>query len=93
MQYHQMLKEKHEAEAKSAAEAARKKREMESKVNVEKQKVDDVKAKELAAEKAARELLEMEEKSQADSKKAFKGGDGASGLKKGFLNSGSGKKK
>lgn len=92
MQYHQMLKEKHETEAKNAAEAARKKREIESKVNVQQQEVDDVKAKELAAEKAAQELLKMEER-QAATKKAFKGGDGSSGLKKGFLNASSGKKK
>jgi hypothetical protein len=50
MQYHQMLKDKHEAEAKAAAEAARKKREMELKVQSEQQKIDDVKARELAAE-------------------------------------------
>lgn len=93
MQYHQMLKEKHEAEAKSAAEAARKKKELESKVAVvETKKEDDVKARELAAEKAAEELLKMEER-QTATKKAFKGGDGSSGLKKGFLNSNSGKKK
>jgi hypothetical protein len=83
-----MLKEKHETEAKNAAEAARKKREIEAKVNAEKKHVDDAMAKELAAEKAAQELLKMEER-QTESKKAFKG----DGLKKGFLNASAGKKK
>jgi hypothetical protein len=85
MQYHQMLKDKHEAEAKVAAEAAKKKREIDLKVHSEQQKVDDVKARELAAEKAAQELLEMEERGAAaeSSKKAFTSG---SGMKKGFLN-------
>jgi peptidoglycan hydrolase CwlO-like protein len=88
MQYHQMLKDKHETEAKNAAEAARKKREIEGKVNAEKRKIDDAKAKEDSAEKAVQELLKAEERQQ-DSKKAFKG----EGIKKGFLNANAGKKK
>lgn len=91
MQYHQMLKQKHETEEKQAAEAAKKRKEIEFKVNEAKNKKvltpeEIAKAKEQAAEDAAKELLKMEERS--DSKKAFKG----DGMKKGFLNSG-GKKK
>jgi hypothetical protein len=90
MQYHQMLKQKHETEEKQAAEAAKKRKEIEAKVNAAKQKVlsieDIAKAKEDAAEEAAKELLRMEERN--NSKKAFKG----DGMKKGFLTS-SGKKK
>jgi hypothetical protein len=91
MQYHQMLKQKHETEEKQAAEAAKKRKEIEFKVNAAKNKVvlsaeDIAKAKEDAAEEAAKELLRMEERN--DSKKSFKG----DGMKKGFLNS-AGKKK
>merc|ERR1712176_1271972 len=83
MQYHNMLKQKHEMEAKAALEAAKKRKEIEDKVNAEKKKIDDAKARELAAEKAAEELIKQEER-QKDSKGAFKGG---SGMKKGFLDS------
>jgi hypothetical protein len=61
MQYHNMLKQKHEMEAKEAAEAAakqkaldEKRKTIEAKVNAAKKEVDDAKAQELAAEKAAR---------------------------------------
>jgi hypothetical protein len=84
MQYHAMLKQKHEQEAAAAAEAAKKRKQVEEKVTAEKQKVDDAKAQEIAAEKAAQELLAMEER-EKDAKKSFKGGD-QGGMKKGFLN-------
>mmetsp|Transcript_5112 Transcript_5112/g.7896 ORF Transcript_5112/g.7896 Transcript_5112/m.7896 type:complete len:281 (-) Transcript_5112:1401-2243(-) len=75
MQYHNMLKQRHEMESKVAnAEAAKKK------------EVEDAKAKELAAEKAAQELIRAEER-EKESKK-FGGG-----MKKGFLNAKSGGKK
>mmetsp|Transcript_7403 Transcript_7403/g.16837 ORF Transcript_7403/g.16837 Transcript_7403/m.16837 type:complete len:294 (-) Transcript_7403:90-971(-) len=81
MQYHNMLKQKHEMEAKEAKEAAKKKKQIEDKVSAEKQKEDDEKARELAAQKAAEELIKAEEREKA-SKKAFSG----KGMKKGFLN-------
>jgi len=81
MQYHSMLKQKHEMEAKAASEAAKKKKEVENKVAAEKKKVDDAKAKELAAEKAAEELIKAEER-EKQSKKSFGAGGG---MKKGFL--------
>merc|ERR1712218_398035 len=80
MQYHNMLKQKHEMEAKASAEAAKKKKEIEDKVNAEKKKIDDAKARELAAEQAAAELIKAEER-EKESKKSFKAG---SGMKKGF---------
>eukprot|EP00547_Thalassionema_nitzschioides_P002618 CAMPEP_0194212610 /NCGR_PEP_ID=MMETSP0156-20130528/12662_1 /TAXON_ID=33649 /ORGANISM="Thalassionema nitzschioides, Strain L26-B" /LENGTH=285 /DNA_ID=CAMNT_0038940481 /DNA_START=132 /DNA_END=989 /DNA_ORIENTATION=+ len=84
MQYHNMLKQKHEQEAQQVAAAAVKKKEIESVKNAEKKKVDDAKAREKAAEEAAKELLKMEER-EKKAKKAFKEG-GA--MKKGFLSSG-----
>jgi Preprotein translocase subunit Sec66 len=117
MQYHQMLKQKHEMEAKAAEEQAKKRKEVEQRVlaakaeqeqqqtsksstattttpsatskDVSANDQDDVRAKELAAEKAAQELLRAEER-EKQSKKAFstKGGT----IKKGFLD-GKGKKK
>jgi phage terminase large subunit len=87
MQYHTMLKQKHEMEAKEAAEAAAKQKELadkrkviEKNVNAEQKKVADAKAEELAAEKAAEELIKAEER-EKQSKKSFKEG----GMKKGFL--------
>ena len=81
MQYHQMLKQRHEQEAKAAeAAAAAKNAAPEKKKTPEELK----KEKELAAEKAAQELLKQEEK-----EKAFSVG---TKLKKGFLES-KGKKK
>lgn len=80
MQYHSMLKNKHEQEAKAAAEAAEKKRVEQAKLNAEKKKVDEEKARILAAEQAAQELIKQEEREKS-SKKAFNG----PGMKKGFL--------
>jgi len=82
MQYHNMLKQKHEQEAQQVAAAATKKKEIDSAKNAEQKKLDDAKAKEKAAEEAAKELLKMEER-EKNSKKAFKDGS----MKKGFLNS------
>lgn len=72
MQYHQMLKQRHEMEQKVMAAQAAKKQGDTEKVSAEKKKED-------AAEKAAKELIDAEEKEK-------------SGIKKGFL-SGSSKKK
>jgi hypothetical protein len=80
MQYHNMLKQKHEHEAKAAAEAAEKKRLEQAKINAERQKILDEKARIEAAERAAQELIKQEER-EKNSKKSFNG----SGLKKGFL--------
>jgi hypothetical protein len=71
MQYHNMLKQKHEMEQKAAAEAVAKK-----KIITKEQTAED---KVKAAEKAAEELIKAEER-ERDSKKAFTGG-----VKKGFL--------
>ena len=81
MQYHQMLKQKHETEAKAIDEQAKKRKEIEDKVNAEKKKIQDAKDKELAAERAAQELIKQEEREKT-SKKSFAPG-GA--MKKGFL--------
>jgi len=82
MQYHQMLKQKHEQEASKLSEGDAKRKAIEEKVNAEKKKQQDAKEKELAAERAAKELLKEEENKKA-SKKAFATKDG--GMKKGFL--------
>jgi hypothetical protein len=79
MQYHNMLKQKHEAEAKAALEAATKKKALENVVTPEQKKA----AEELAAEQAVQDLLKAEDR-EMEGKKAFKGG-----MKKGFLDSGS----
>lgn len=85
MQYHNMLKNKHETEMKQREEAAKKKKlEEEEKKKPKLSPEEEAKQKELAAEKAAEELLKMEEREKS-SKKSFSGG-----MKKGFL---SGKKK
>mmetsp|Transcript_34900 Transcript_34900/g.51910 ORF Transcript_34900/g.51910 Transcript_34900/m.51910 type:complete len:315 (-) Transcript_34900:230-1174(-) len=94
MQYHQMLKQKHEEEAKKAAAVAAKRKEIEAKVAAEKAKPSPEEQERLkiaAAEKAAQELIKAEEREKA-SKTAFSSSAGSSGLKKGFLKSG-GKKK
>lgn len=62
MQYHNMLKQRHEMEAKAAQAAAEKKKVEEDKILLEKRKIDEKKAKELAAEKAAEELIKQEER-------------------------------
>lgn len=87
MQYHNMLKQKHEMEEKARAAQAQKKKLEDNKVGKEQKKVDDAKAKVLAAEKAAEELLKAEEREKSG-KKAFKD----SGMKKGFLGGQSKKK-
>jgi len=80
MQYHNMLKQRHEMESKAMAEAAEKKKAEENRILAEKKKIDDKKAKELAAERAAAELIKMEER-EKQSKTAFNNGT----MKKGFL--------
>ena len=86
MQYHQMLKQKHEQEAKAAEMQAKAKREAEQKARA-KTKEELEKEEAEAAEKAAAELIKAEER-EKESKKAFAGG-----VKKGFLDSSKGKKK
>lgn len=90
MQYHNMLKNKQEMEAKQKAALAEKKKAEEDKVLAEKRKVEAAEAKVLAAEKAAAELIAAEDR-EKHSKSAFSSKEG--GMKKGFLNSGSAKKK
>lgn len=80
MQYHNMLKQKHEMEQKAVADTAAKKKEIESRVNDAKMKIQDKEDEKDAAERIARELVEADER-ERDSKKAFS--DGA--VKKGFL--------
>uniref|UniRef100_A0A6U3U3N1 Uncharacterized protein n=1 Tax=Ditylum brightwellii TaxID=49249 RepID=A0A6U3U3N1_9STRA len=89
MQYHNMLKQRHEVEAKAMAAQAEKRQAEEDKVEVdpEQKKKDDAKAKEVAAEKAAAELIKSEER-EKESQKAFKDGS----MKKGFLASSTKKK-
>merc|ERR1712224_551948 len=79
MQYHNMLKQRHDMQAKQLAEAERKKKELENKKTKEEKKTMDAKAKALAAEKAAEELIKAEER-EKESKKAFSG----TSMKKGF---------
>lgn len=81
MQYHGMLKQKHEQEAKALDDQAKKRKEIEDKVNAEKKKIQDAKDKEQEAERTAQELIKQEER-EKNSKKSFKAG-GA--MKKGFL--------
>jgi hypothetical protein len=81
MQYHNMLKQKHESEAKAAMEHAQKRKLVEDKVNAAKKVIDDADAKVKNAEQAEKDLLKAEE-SYSESKKAFKSG----GMKKGFMN-------
>lgn len=89
MQYHNMLKQRHEMEAKALAAQAEKKKEEEDKVLKQKKAEDDKRNKELAAERAAQELIKAEER-EKESKSAF-GNSG--GMKKGFLTGGGAKKK
>lgn len=76
MQYHAMLKQKHEMEQKAVAEQAAKKRAVQD-------KADEAKK----AEQLAEELIKAEER-EKESKKAFAGG-----VKKGFLDNKTQKKK
>merc|ERR1712224_1055724 len=80
MQYHNMLKQKHEMEQKAVAEQAAKKKEIEQRVNAAKKKMKAEEDEKNAAERAAKELIEAEER-EKQSKKAFADG----GVKKGFL--------
>jgi hypothetical protein len=120
MQYHQMMKQKHEQEMKAAEEQAKKKKEIEMRVQAAQAEQAAAAAAGVAspstatpspavaattpkagisaeeeaerarlAEKAAEELLKMEEREKA-SKKAFS--SNSKGMKKGFLES-KGKKK
>ena len=83
MQYHNMLKNRHEAEQKAKEEAERKKKlEEEEKKKPKLSPEEEKRRKEEAANKAAEELLKMEERENS-SKKAFSNG----GMKKGFLKS------
>jgi len=82
MQYHNMLKQRHEMEQKAAAEQAHKKKLEQDKVLAVKRAEDEKKARILAAENAAEELIKAEER-EKDSKTAFNNG---SKIKKGFLN-------
>mmetsp|Transcript_29015 Transcript_29015/g.52493 ORF Transcript_29015/g.52493 Transcript_29015/m.52493 type:complete len:287 (-) Transcript_29015:78-938(-) len=86
MQYHNMLKQKHEMEQKAAAEEAKKRKIIEERVNAEKKRMSDAEAKEKAAEQAAADLLKAEER-EKESKQSF---SGKGGMKKGFMD---GKKK
>jgi len=81
MQYHNMLKQKHEMEEKAVAETAAKKKDVEAKVNAAKMKIKAKEDEKTAAETAAQELIAAEER-EKQSKKAFSS-DG--GVKKGFL--------
>jgi len=83
MQYHNMLKNKHEREAKQREDAVTQKKVQVQQEEKKKTKGDlekEARQKEVAAEKAAEELIKMEEREKA-SKKAFSNG----GMKKGFL--------
>lgn len=79
MQYHNMLKQKHEMEQKAAAETAAKKKEIEQRVNAAKKQIQSKEDEKDAAERIARELLQAEER-EKQSKKAF-----SKGMKGGFL--------
>lgn len=86
MQYHQMLKQRHEQEAKAAEAAAAAK----NTTTTKKAPAETAKEKEIAAEKAAQELLKQEEKEKTKDKSFA----GTTKLKKGFLDSNNkGKKK
>ena len=86
MQYHNVLKQKHEAEAKAIDDQAKKRKEVELAVAAAKANDPEYKAK--MAEKAAQELIKAEER-EIESKKAFN--NKSCVLKKGFLD-GKGKK-
>jgi hypothetical protein len=79
MQYHNMLKQKHETELKAASDHAAKKKMIEENVNAAKQADQAEVDKKKQAELALQELLKAEAR-EKDSKKAFSGG-----VKKGFL--------
>lgn len=78
MQYHTMLKQKHELEQKAAADTAAKKMEIEQRVNAAKAQIQSKEDEKEAAERIARELVEAEDKEKNSGSKSF-------GMKKGFL--------
>jgi len=81
MQYHNMLKNKHETEMKQREEAMKQKIiHDEEKKKPKLTPEQEQRQKEIAAEKAAEELIKMEEREKSG-KKAFANG----GMKKGFL--------
>jgi hypothetical protein len=80
MQYHNMLKQKHESEAKAAMEQAQKRKLVEDKVNAAKKLITDEENRAKNAVQAEKDLLKAEER-DSESKTAFK-----SGMKKGFMN-------
>lgn len=80
MQYHSMLKQKHEMEQKAAAETAAKKKEIEQRVKAAKQQIQSKEDEKDTAERIARELLEADER-EKQSKNSFSNGT----VKKGFL--------
>lgn len=87
MQYHAMLKQRHEMEQRAVAEQAAKKKAIEARVKAAKQKEMSEDDKVKAAERAAAELIKAEER-EKQSKQAFQGG-----VKKGFLDNNGKKKK
>jgi hypothetical protein len=82
MQYHNMLKQKHEMEEKQVIEAAAKRKEVEAKVNAAKMKIKSAEDEKTSAERLAKELIAAEER-EKQSKIAFS--SEAGGVKKGFL--------
>jgi len=87
MQYHNMLKERHEKERKQREDAAKNVVKQKQIQEEEKKKPkltpeEETRQRELAAEKAADELIKSEER-EKEGKKAFANG----GMKKGFLTS------
>jgi len=82
MQYHNMLKQKHEMEAKQVIEAAAKRKQVEEKVNEAKMKIKSAEDEKTSGEKIAQELIAAEER-EKESKTTFS--SEAGGMKKGFL--------
>ena len=72
MQYHQMIKQKHEMEAKAAEAQAQKRKEIEQRVMAAKKGMTESETKEAAAEKAAEELLKEEEREKESKKELLK---------------------
>jgi len=81
MQYHNMLKQKHEMEAKQVIEAAAKRKQVEEKVNEAKMKIKSAEDEKTSGEKIAQELIAAEER-EKESKTTFS--SEAGGMKKGF---------
>lgn len=83
MQYHNMLKQKHEMEAKQVIEAAAKRKQVEEKVNEAKMKIKSAEDEKTSGEKIAQELIAAEER-EKESKTTFS--SEAGGMKKGSKN-------